>query len=421
MAAISGTNVAAKIVPFTTDDTFATHVSQYGQGGWHEVATTTARDAIPDDRLELGMAVYVTGESKLYILSALNTGTTPYTKTWSEFEAGGGQIIQVDTMPTASADNAGRIVQWIGDTVRIKHDYITFTATEMSTNITAYVSYASRLLTKIAAINTELGITVDKIKVLVSSVISGSSPVYDVYVYEGNTEYLYEQGANPDDSYGLAVQRVSGQWVVGDYAIFEAEFDDEYLYNGCFYKCNSSIERGYKSTVFSVSITDLSLLESKVAEANTTFNINTAKLKFQLADANRNFNVYAVESDDTEHLFADTVTASYIQTTFGVGIVQTGGWNAGEYFEYDVVYSWDIVLGNLSNLVDIELNSVSDGQSLVYDADSGKWVNKTVDALPSQTGQSGKFLTTNGTTASWDDVSQMTATYDAVAEKITFA
>ena len=305
-----------------------------------------------------------------------------------------GQIIQVDTMPAGSADNVGRIVQWIGDTVRTKHDYITFTATEMSTNITAYVSYTSRLLTKIAAINTELGITVDKIKVLVSSVIGGSSPVYDVYVYEGNTEYLYEQGANLNGSYGLAVQRVSGQFAVGDYAIFEAEFDDEYLYNGCFYKCNSSIERGYKSTVFSVSIIDLSLLESKIAEANTTFNINTAKLKFQLADANKNFNVYAVESDDTEHLFADTVTASYIQTTFGISIVQTGGWNAGEYFEYNVVYSWGIVLGDLSSLVDIELSSVSDGQSLIYDADSGKWVNGT---------------------------GGVTATYDSTTETITFA
>lgn len=47
--------------------------------------------------------------------------------------------------------------------------------------------------------------------------------------------------------------------------------------------------------------------------------------------------------------------------------------------------------------------------------------NINIDSLPSQTGQSGKFLTTNGTTASWGDVSQMTATYDATTKTITFA
>ena len=93
-------------------------------------------------------------------------------------------------------------------------------------------------------------------------------------------------------------------------------------------------------------------------------------------------------------MFADTVTASYIQTTFGISVVQTGAWNAGEYFEYNVVYSWDIVLGDLSNLVDVELNSVSDGQALIYDASTGKWTN----------GNGG-----------------VSATYDATTKTITFA
>jgi len=44
----------------------------------------------------------------------------------------------------------------------------------------------------------------------------------------------------------------------------------------------------------------------------------------------------------------------------------------------------------------------TDGQYLQADstqADGVKWA--TVDALPSQTGNSGKYLTTNGSTASW--------------------
>lgn len=59
------------------------------------------------------------------------------------------------------------------------------------------------------------------------------------------------------------------------------------------------------------------------------------------------------------------------------------------------------------------------GKFLTTDGTAASWA--TVDALPIQTGMNGKFLTTNGTTASWGDVSQMTATYDATTKTITFA
>lgn len=81
MAKILGTNVAARIVPFTTDDTFATHEAKYGQGGWQEVATINDRDAITSARREAGMAVYVVATSKVYILA--NDLTT-----WNELESG---------------------------------------------------------------------------------------------------------------------------------------------------------------------------------------------------------------------------------------------------------------------------------------------------------------------------------------------
>jgi len=44
----------------------------------------------------------------------------------------------------------------------------------------------------------------------------------------------------------------------------------------------------------------------------------------------------------------------------------------------------------------------------------------TLDGLPSQTGQSGKFLTTDGTDASWATVTIPTPTYDSVNERITW-
>ena len=64
---INGTNIAAGIVPYTTEDTFATHDSLYGKGGWKEVDTIEQRDAIPSDRLRSGCIVYVTSTENAYI------------------------------------------------------------------------------------------------------------------------------------------------------------------------------------------------------------------------------------------------------------------------------------------------------------------------------------------------------------------
>lgn len=59
MSALKGTNVASTIVPFTTEDMYATHDSLYGKGGYKEVATEQERDAIPETRLKEGTKVYV--------------------------------------------------------------------------------------------------------------------------------------------------------------------------------------------------------------------------------------------------------------------------------------------------------------------------------------------------------------------------
>lgn len=67
MANINGTNVAAKIVPFTTDDSYATHDEQYGVGGYRTVASVTEMNNIPSARRKEGMLVNVTGD-KIYKL-----------------------------------------------------------------------------------------------------------------------------------------------------------------------------------------------------------------------------------------------------------------------------------------------------------------------------------------------------------------
>ena len=59
MADLKGTNVAALIVPFTDQDSYATHDAKYGKGGFRSVQTIAERDAIPAERKEIGMVVYV--------------------------------------------------------------------------------------------------------------------------------------------------------------------------------------------------------------------------------------------------------------------------------------------------------------------------------------------------------------------------
>lgn len=121
MSNLSGTNLSARIVPFTTEDQYATHLAKYGQGGWHEVSNIQERDSITLDRLEVGMAVYVVSESSLYILDSLNTTTTPATKVWVEFQPGSGNYIRkVNLLPTASLVE-DETVQYVGPTTQ---DYI---------------------------------------------------------------------------------------------------------------------------------------------------------------------------------------------------------------------------------------------------------------------------------------------------------
>jgi hypothetical protein len=59
MAELKGTLVASRIVPSDSQDTYATHEALYGKGGHRSVSSIAERDAIPVDRREVGMSVYV--------------------------------------------------------------------------------------------------------------------------------------------------------------------------------------------------------------------------------------------------------------------------------------------------------------------------------------------------------------------------
>jgi hypothetical protein len=63
MEKLKGFNISGTLVPFTSEDTYATHDEQYGRGGYRTVASIQERDAIPQERRKEGMLVNVAGGS----------------------------------------------------------------------------------------------------------------------------------------------------------------------------------------------------------------------------------------------------------------------------------------------------------------------------------------------------------------------
>lgn len=101
MAELIGTNIISGIVPFSTDDLFATHFAKYGQGGLRNVQNLSERDSIKELRRENLMLVTVeydssSGTSGVYdnMIYQLALGTVDDDLTnnsnWVVFEVGSG-------------------------------------------------------------------------------------------------------------------------------------------------------------------------------------------------------------------------------------------------------------------------------------------------------------------------------------------
>ena len=60
MANIPGTvPIGGPIAPTSALDTYPSHLSEYGKGGWKSVETEAERDAVTPERREEGMIVHV--------------------------------------------------------------------------------------------------------------------------------------------------------------------------------------------------------------------------------------------------------------------------------------------------------------------------------------------------------------------------
>lgn len=104
MSELKGTNLAAPVLPFTTGDTYPTHDSLYGKGGWKEVETIDERDAIPAERLRRGCVCYVGELELLYKWDG---------EEWTELPLGtqipGGVVMKVKSLvPTALSGVEGK-------------------------------------------------------------------------------------------------------------------------------------------------------------------------------------------------------------------------------------------------------------------------------------------------------------------------
>lgn len=129
----------------------------------------------------------------------------------------------------------------------------------------------------------------------------------------------------------------------------------------------------------------------------------------------------AVKSFTTKVDFSDTILAEHvntlqeevnsIQANLGTLIKTGSGW-VGDFDQ--ITTAWDSLKDRLANieygLADV-WNAVpvggSTGQVLTKTSNTNyatQW--STLDALPSQSGNDGKFLTTNGSAASWATVAQ---------------
>ena len=130
----------------------------------------------------------------------------------------------------------------------------------------------------------------------------------------------------------------------------------------------------------------------------------------------------SVKSFTTKVDFADTVLAEHvnslqdevnsIQANLGTYIKTGSGW-VGEFDQ--ITTNWNTLKDRLAN-IEYGLNvsysaklptGGSTGQVLVKSSSSDYEVEwSTFDGLPSQTGNDGKYLTTDGSSASWATVAQ---------------
>jgi hypothetical protein len=132
----------------------------------------------------------------------------------------------------------------------------------------------------------------------------------------------------------------------------------------------------------------------------------------------RNFGSDVVNFTTTilaEHVNYLRAEVNSIETVLGTYLTLSSGW-VGSFTEPVISYTWDSLKDRLAN-IEYGLHTAyaaktptggTSGQILQKNSSSNydfSWV--TFTGLPTQTSNSGKYLTTNGSAASWTTISQV--------------
>jgi len=91
------------ITPRDSNNIYATHIAEYGKGGFHSVKTLEDRDMISLERLNIGMGVYVADNEQIYMLKSYNKedGTE---REWGSFFKGSGVVPDWDQTDEGAVD-----------------------------------------------------------------------------------------------------------------------------------------------------------------------------------------------------------------------------------------------------------------------------------------------------------------------------
>ena len=117
---LKGTPVYAPIVPRMSEDVHATHLAEYGRGGWRTVASNTERDAIPVDRRELYMIVVVESPYAKWELVTWSDAETIPSGNWRLLDASpGSSTLIIDQDEDISGDRNG-----VNKTYELSYDYV---------------------------------------------------------------------------------------------------------------------------------------------------------------------------------------------------------------------------------------------------------------------------------------------------------
>ena len=130
----------------------------------------------------------------------------------------------------------------------------------------------------------------------------------------------------------------------------------------------------------------------------------------------RNFGADVVNYTDivmAEHVNYLRAEVNSIETTLGTYLTLSSGW-VGSFTRPSISFTWNSLKDRLAN-IEYGLNSLWDavpaggttGQVLTKSSNSDyatAWT--TASFLPSQSGNDGKFLTTDGASASWATITQ---------------